>query len=320
MRNVFFSSGRSVRVDTDSADRALVALRDAFDVERVEVADGPFRFRQEVTGQGRFAVARVRVQGRLVMESQPLPFWSVIALDAGRVEVSTAAGTLVRSDATPLLFPRDGRKRVVWEDAEFRQIVLREEDARREFDTMGLPPGALRVHDAPDGEVARLHWQAVADHVRQVTASGMLVDSPIVRAATFHVLVAAFVEAFVDRQATPVPVDPGAGSPIGVRRALQFIQAHAAEELSVDEIAASAGMSPRGLQAAFLRQLGHSPMTALRRERLRRAHEALLLARDGSGTTVAAVAAHWRFSNPGRFATQYLREYGRSPRETLRAD
>ena len=34
--------------------------------------------------------------------------------------------------------------------------------------------------------------------------------------------------------------------------------------------------------------------------------------------TVAAIALHWGFANPGRFAVDYRAAYGRSPSQTLR--
>lgn len=324
MRNVFFTPGRSTRIDTTRHDAATAALEDAFDAVDVDVAEGPFRFRQEITGEGRFAVARIRVQGTVRLTSDPLPFWAVGTLAAGRQDVATRipAGTheTVRTDGTPFLYPRIGRSTITWRDVDLRQVVLRDDDVRHELDALGIVAETLRTHEEPGGAVAREHWEAVADHVRTVSASGVLLDSPIVRTATFQVLVAAFVEAFVDREATALPRDPGADVPTGVRRALRFIRGHAEDDLSVDDLAAAAGMSERGLQAAFVRHVGSTPMAALRRERLQRAHEQLMQSRDASPTTVAAVAARWRFSNPGRFASQYLRAYGRSPRETLRAD
>lgn len=111
---------------------------------------------------------------------------------------------------------------------------------------------------------------------------------------------------------------PGASQPpAGVRRAAAFIDARADEPIGLSEIAAAAELSPRALQAAFRRHLGTTPLQQLRAVRLSRAHTDLLAARPGDGQTVSSVANRWGIGQLSRFARDYKRRYGVSPRQTL---
>lgn len=100
-----------------------------------------------------------------------------------------------------------------------------------------------------------------------------------------------------------------------VRRAQAFIEGRAGEDLSVADIAAAAGVTPRSLQYAFQQHLGCTPLAYLRRVRLDLVHRSL---RTGSVASVADAAVALGFFNPGRFAAEYRRVYNENPRDTLR--
>ncbi|WP_433802171.1 helix-turn-helix transcriptional regulator [Actinomycetospora sp. CA-084318] len=127
-------------------------------------------------------------------------------------------------------------------------------------------------------------------------------------------LVAALVAPHHDARPAAEPAEPAA-----LRRAVEYIEAHAGEDVTLDEIARAARIGPRALQLAFNRHRGGSPMAYLRQVRLLRAHRDLEAADPTQGDTVAAIAAQWGFANPGRFATMYRESYGISPSRTLRA-
>lgn len=76
-------------------------------------------------------------------------------------------------------------------------------------------------------------------------------------------------------------------------------------------------MSPRGLQAAFRRELDTTLLRYLREARLDAARRELLAAQLTNQVTVTAVAARWGFTSPGRFATAYRTRYGETPAATL---
>lgn len=102
-----------------------------------------------------------------------------------------------------------------------------------------------------------------------------------------------------------------------IRAAVEFVQAHVAQPLTIRRIAEAAGLSIRSTQEGFLRVLGVSPMTYVLDLRLERARADLLTAAPGT-TTVAAVARRWGFVNTGRFSGTYRRRFGELPSETLR--
>lgn len=98
-----------------------------------------------------------------------------------------------------------------------------------------------------------------------------------------------------------------------VRRAEAFIRAQATRDISLGDIAETAGVSARTLQCNFMRYRKMSPMHYLRNVRLDRAHDLLL-----AGSKVADAAFECGFAHQGRFAIQYRARFGEAPSKTLR--
>ncbi|WP_449282225.1 helix-turn-helix domain-containing protein [Leucobacter sp.] len=105
-------------------------------------------------------------------------------------------------------------------------------------------------------------------------------------------------------------------APRTVKRALSFIDAHAHEAITIDDVARAAHISTRGLQYAFRRSLSFTPSEYLRRARLAGAHDELLYAAPNDSVT--GIARRWGFANAARFVSYYRQEYGEHPREALR--
>lgn len=110
------------------------------------------------------------------------------------------------------------------------------------------------------------------------------------------------------------PVSPAA--PHYVRRAEAYMHAHLQRALTLDEIAAHAGVSGRSLTNGFRDFRGASPMAYFSNLRLERARQDLM--QRASGATVTSVANHWGFHHLSSFASLYRRRFGASPAETLR--
>ncbi|WP_427895029.1 AraC family transcriptional regulator [Kribbella sp. GL6] len=106
--------------------------------------------------------------------------------------------------------------------------------------------------------------------------------------------------------------------PGGLRRALDLIEQHPEDDLSVERLALAAGIGPRSLQRQFHEYVGVAPRQYVLQVRLARAHEDLVAARPGT-TTVADVAFRWGFSHVPRFAAAYRQRYGELPSATLNA-
>lgn len=101
-----------------------------------------------------------------------------------------------------------------------------------------------------------------------------------------------------------------------VRRACDYIRAHAAEPISLSELAARLGVGLRALQLAFRREVGCSPREYLMTCRLEVARSRLLAANEGA--TVTQIALECGFSDMTVFSRRYREQFGEKPSETLR--
>ncbi|MEU4689505.1 helix-turn-helix transcriptional regulator [Actinoplanes sp. NPDC023714] len=108
--------------------------------------------------------------------------------------------------------------------------------------------------------------------------------------------------------------------PAAIRRAVSYIDARAADPITLDAIAGAARLGVRALQSGFRRHLGTTPLAYLRRVRLENAHRDLQAAIPAMGVTVTEIAGRWGFSDSSRFAASYRAAYGRSPSRTLREE
>ncbi len=102
----------------------------------------------------------------------------------------------------------------------------------------------------------------------------------------------------------------GAG-PGYLHRAQEFMRAHAASPVRLDQIAAAAGCSVRTLSLVFRRFRDTTPLAALHAIRLE-AVRAELLDRTNPATTLEIAQRHG-FSNPARFMHAYQQRFGQSP-------
>ncbi|MBW0091625.1 helix-turn-helix domain-containing protein [Pseudonocardia sp. KRD-184] len=115
-----------------------------------------------------------------------------------------------------------------------------------------------------------------------------------------------------DLRAPAEPLRHGRLQPV-----LDYMEQHADEPLTPQELARVGCMSVRTLHASFQQALGESPMSHLRRIRLDHVR-AELLRSDPSVTLVTDVAVRWGFLHQSRFAQQYRERFGELPRDTLR--
>lgn len=160
---------------------------------------------------------------------------------------------------------------------------------------------------------------------RRYVAESVLADdgfaAPLVLAAAGRLLAANVLAAFPNTVRSVSDFEePGSGAahPALLRRAMDYIEEHAADDVGIGDVAGAVYVTPRALQYMFRRHLGSTPMAYLRRVRLDHVHRDLV-AGDGSSTTVTATAARWGFAHTGRFALLYRETYGQSPHVTLRS-
>ncbi|MHC4883734.1 MAG: helix-turn-helix transcriptional regulator [Planctomycetota bacterium] len=104
--------------------------------------------------------------------------------------------------------------------------------------------------------------------------------------------------------------------PCHVKRARDYIHAHAHEKITLEDITANVSCGYRSLQRAFREAFGLSPMAYLKSVRLRHIRDALMKAEPGAAIT--PIAAQWGIHHMGRLARDYRQQFGVSPSETLR--
>jgi AraC-like DNA-binding protein len=103
--------------------------------------------------------------------------------------------------------------------------------------------------------------------------------------------------------------------PCGVKKAMTFIETNLGGPIRIADLCAAANLSPRTLFKQFSDFVGMSPMGWLRRRRLQRIRAELEAA---TGDSVTTAALRWGLTHLGRFAGEYLREFGELPSQTLR--
>lgn len=103
--------------------------------------------------------------------------------------------------------------------------------------------------------------------------------------------------------------------PRAVKRAEDYVAAHAREEITIHDLAQAGEVSTRTLFESFRRFRGITPMQYVRRYRLDQVREAL--SRSNCSESVTQVAMRWRFEQLGRFSSLYAEVYGEKPSETL---
>ncbi|WP_345664001.1 helix-turn-helix domain-containing protein [Streptomyces venetus] len=105
------------------------------------------------------------------------------------------------------------------------------------------------------------------------------------------------------------PAAPRPGLDPRIRRAQELIDADPGAPHTVRSLAEGVALSPSRFAHLFSRQLGRSPMRALREARLR--HAARLL--EGTDLAVARVAAASGFASPFHFNRVFRERYGTPP-------
>lgn len=202
------------------------------------------------------------------------------------------------------LHHRDIGLNLVHLDRDFVRSVVGEDDFA--FEPMRRP--------AAEGLRA---WQAV---VRAHSGTWLDVEhdlTPIVQRSIAESFVAAAVQAFPRRDRWRSSVTGSGPEHDRLRRALEYVHAHAREPIGTTEIAEAAGLSPRGLQQSLRRHLDQTPGDLLRSVRLDGARVDLLRA-DRDATNVAEIARAWGFGHLGRFSATYRARFGELPSESLR--
>lgn len=176
-------------------------------------------------------------------------------------------------------------------------------------------PLAFRLEMPQEGHGARW-WELVRLLVREIDAGAQHRTNAATIAQLEDLLLTSIIEGQPSNYSEQLRTRDHCALPRHVRRAEQYMQAHAQQAICVEDLVSISGVSARTLFEGFRRFRNTTPMAHLRTIRLQRAREELLHAEES--TTVSEIASRWCFLELGRFADYYRKMYGETPSQTLR--
>ena len=300
--------------DPDGAERALADYFPSLQLGRSE--PGAFRSWISTTAGPGFSLVDY---GFASPGSATAGSDEIVVISSGGDGCTISHGRTVLDTAQPFLSPDEGLV-ARWDTHQARVLMLSSAKVEHIARSAGGDDGFIlaRTGTVPISSERAEYWSTIVQGLRRtVAAAPEAFDSPLVAEAAFHQLATAFLHVFPTNWLDLAESTPTTSNSSGVvRRAIEFMRAHAGEPITMQEIADAACISTRGLHYAFRRENGEPPSAYLRRLRLEGARTDLL-ASDGTAT-VAAVARRWGFGHVSRFAQAYRRAYGQYPAETLR--
>lgn len=304
-----------MQLSTDEFESAVEATRRFFPSFVAQPGDEPPRF--DITARSAAGVTWVDYRITGLNARIALTASEVFGVTELELEGSLVAGRDPLDTTMPLAIPYE----MLGEIARVRSDVLQFEDdvlPRFARTDLGRERFDLRtLSSAPVSPEAAAHWRIVAELVRERMRDG-LADEPLIGESLRQLLMAAYLHTFPTTWSEAgTPRDGRRAVPAAIRRALDHMEQHAHEPIGVSDIAAVSGLSVRGLQDAFRRNLDVSPAEYLRRLRLDRVRRDLLAADPVSGATVGGIARRWGFAHLGRFAQTYRAAFGEHPGTTL---
>ncbi|WP_228389067.1 helix-turn-helix transcriptional regulator [Cumulibacter manganitolerans] len=280
------------------------------------------QFGASVTEIGQVATGRIRSTVDYAADTEPFDYFLALAVHHGHLRVRSGKQELTIKAGDLSYYPIGVPLHIDLIDVGGRTLRLPMSLLGQVAEeTTGIPAACLRFEGSrPVSAARRRYWKGV---LNLVTGAMSDADTPLAAplmadqmqrlaaVAALHT----FPNSALAHQEQPRPV---LMKPAALRRAVAYIESHAAEPISLTDLAAVAQTSPRALQYAFRSHYQTTPLGYLRRVRLEHAHRDLQAADPGAGHTVAAIAARWGFLNPGRFAALYRDTYGTPPNLTLK--
>lgn len=282
-----------------------------------ERTERQFGYRFRAVGDATLTFDAKRFDARMVGEVDATSHYFVTWVSDGGGVMDVGRDEVVLAPGRPVVFPSERAFRFDLENV--RQNVV-------QFDRRTLEKVAAELHGvepapivfdhalAPDREAVRT-WNTELREAAAVVL-GPAPVTPLAMAAAARRTAFALLRTFPHvTLASKAPVPPTAKG--RVRRAVEYMHANADTPISTTDVAEYVGLSVRGLQQGFQRQVGQSPNAVLRGIRFDRVRAELQYSSVGE-TTVAAVAREWGFAHAGRFSAAYARRFGELPSETLR--
>ncbi|GHE07148.1 helix-turn-helix transcriptional regulator [Klenkia taihuensis] len=285
----------------------------------------PHRLSHHRAAAGHVALDTVRSSG-FAADAGPTGHLVVVVVDTGSITRRTGGRSRDYGPGDVFVAARpSGDVAAEWRGspAAIRALVL---DAALVAAVTGAAPEQVATMavdtDRPAGAAAaRRFHQALAFATTTVLhdepAAPRTAAPPLLVDAVARTLAATVLTVF-DSSLVPAhrTADAADARPETLRRAVAYIESGPHLPMGLADIARAAYVTPRAVQLAFRKHLDCTPLEYLRRVRLAAAHQELVDAEPGDGTTVTAVAQHWGMDG-GRFGQTYRAAYGVPPSRTL---
>ncbi|MBY3382430.1 helix-turn-helix transcriptional regulator [Rhizobium laguerreae] len=158
--------------------------------------------------------------------------------------------------------------------------------------------------------------QLVSSLHRGLSGGGPLQRTPLAVSALCDAAIYLLLESCPNRYSNELALPAPAPAPRHVKWAIDFMQEHIAEPISLNDIALAAKVSVRTLQQGFRQFRQTTPMSYLQDLRMAAAHRDLLDSDEKQA--IADIALRWGFTHLGRFAAEYRKRFGQLPSQTLK--
>lgn len=294
------------------AETASAALRSVLGEGRITTGAARFTFVQESLVDDGISVTRIASSGTDVRaETTGSPDLAVILVRRGTVTLRRGPDEVDLGEGDLGLLPMSDFTELRWASTTVDLFSFPLSSLAR---LLGSERRTLRLHAptlVPQSASLATYWRRLAANMTfQVLNDPALYQRDLLRGGLVDALIAATIETFALSDSAE---DEAGGDREAVRQAVAFMRERLGDPISVARIALAAGLSVRGLQLLFQRELESTPVAHLRRLRLERARSLL----GAPGASVGAVAASVGYTNVGRFSSHYRDQYGEMPSRTL---
>ncbi|MBX9456733.1 MAG: helix-turn-helix domain-containing protein [Rhizobium sp.] len=314
---------RFAAVDTRSPDDAREAIGRIFCphfLNPVGPTAGAFHARHHSAQQVGYSVNFVAYGSTVEIDPGELSRFFLLQLPitgSARVRCGTVAADVEAGVRGSILSPTLGT-RMIWNEGCEKLIILLHRDAvEAQFESLTHEKArAIEFDTGVDlaSPVGRAIWQ----HAELMLGAAERIDGvPDAYRVMLRDGLATLLLSSLSSSASSAFSRPARlASPAAVRRAEDYMAAHAERAVSMAEIAAASGVSLRSLQDAYRKARGMTlgeGLLALRLDRFRAG-----LSEPGVAASVAEAAFAAGFGHLGRAAAAYRQRYGESPSETFR--
>lgn len=170
----------------------------------------------------------------------------------------------------------------------------------------GIDTDRMEVADARDPSAERI-LMLFLEEVRSGGLGGELYAQSLATALAVHLL--REHSSIGDRDRRELAREPGGLSPRAMKRAMDYVGDNLASDLSLEEVAKAAHLSPRHFSRQFRSSTALSPHQYVIRERVERAKRLLL----NTDLSVGEVALSCGFSHQGHLSRHFVRLTGAPP-------